>query len=75
MPAFSAMAAMKPSFSAVSSVPTGEKPAQNIAPMRTPMNSEEYASLVTSARTIAMIGGRSAQKVPYIICTSKIKKS
>ena len=64
MPALSAMAAMMPSLTIISSVATGEKLQANSAPITTPIKRDEYASLVISASVMAMIGGTSAQKVP-----------
>ena len=63
MPALPEMAAMRPSLTMVSSVATGAKPQVNRPPTSTPMNSALYASLVMSARMIAMIGGSSDQAV------------
>ena len=57
MPALPEMAAMRPSLTMVSSVATGAKPQVNRPPTSTPMNSALYASLVMSARMIAMTGG------------------
>ena len=65
MPALAEIAAIRPSFRMVSSVATGAKPQVNRLPTRTPMNSALYASLVMSARMIAMTGGSSANTVAY----------
>ena len=67
----SAIAVIKPELRAVSRAATGAKFAQKRAPTSTPMNREEYASLVIRANTMARMGGTRAQKVPYILCTSK----
>ena len=63
IPALPVMASVKPSLIMASSAPMGLKLETNSAPTSMPMNSELKVSLVISARTIATIGGTSAQKV------------
>ena len=61
MPALSATAGTSPSPTMVSSVVTGLNPATSRAPMTMPTNKDTYTSLVTSAKTMAMIAGARAQ--------------
>ena len=73
IPAVSEIAEIRPSLMMVSIVfakngliPEGlvGKPTTNMAPIKTPAKSEEYASLVMRAKTMATSGGTKAHGVP-----------
>ena len=64
MPAVPDTAAISPSCTSASTVPTTLNRLYSSAPTRMPTNSELYTSLVISASTMATSGGTRDQNVP-----------